>query len=153
MSRTYEGMFLIDNDAVRAGWPRAKALVTGLVEKHGGTVRAARRWGERALAYPIQRRRRGTYLLAYYEIPGSSIPSLTRDLEISDSVLRYLLTKVEEVPAKELELALAEEAPDFVIPEPPADDSLVEERLAGAEDEEEEDLEPALAGVDDEERD
>lgn len=150
MSRIYEGMFLIDNDAVRAGWARAKSSVTGLIRKHGGTVRAARRWEERALAYPIKHKRRATYLLAFYEIPGSAIPALTRELELMEPLLRYLLTRVEEVPARELELAAAEEAPDFVIPEPPSDD-VQDEMEIGAAEVEEEDLEPALAGVEEDE--
>ena len=50
----YEGMFLIDNDTVRAGWASAKAVVTDLIAKHGGSVSSARRWDERRLAYPIR---------------------------------------------------------------------------------------------------
>ena len=36
-------MFLLDNQAVRDDWQKAKALVTGTLEKHGGIVIAARR--------------------------------------------------------------------------------------------------------------
>jgi len=121
----YEGMFLLDNDLVRAGWPKAKSTVSGLLEKHGGKMLAARRWDERRLAYRIQRKNRATFLLTHYEIPSTSISSFQRDLEINESVLRYLLLKVREVPAQELELSRAEEASDFVVPEPP-DDSFDE---------------------------
>jgi len=58
------------------------------------------------------------------------------------------------VPATELELAAAEEAPDFAVPEPPADDSQAEDTTVTAEsesDDDEEDLEPAMAGAEDEE--
>ena len=51
----YEGMFLLDNDVVRAGWDSAKGAVTETLEKHGGTIRTARRWGERKLARNILR--------------------------------------------------------------------------------------------------
>lgn len=122
MNRTYEGMFLLDNDAVRAGWESAKAVVTGLIEKHEGEVLAARRWDERPLAYPVKHRRRATYLLAYYSIGSLANTSLVRDLDINEVVLRHLLMRVERVPAEELELSKAELADDFVVPEPPADD-------------------------------
>lgn len=123
MTRTYEGMFLLDNEVVRAGWDSAKATVASLLEKHGGKMLSSRRWAERKLAYPIRRHRRGTYLLAYYELDPDAITPLVRDLDINEVVLRYLLTRADEVPAKELELSEAEKAPDFVVPEPPSDDA------------------------------
>src|SRR5262245_17393235 len=105
MSKYYEGMFLIDNETVRGGWAQAKAGVVDLIKKHGGTVRCARRWGERRLAYSIRQKHRATFLLAYYEIPGPSIPGLQLELNISEHVLRYLIVGLDLVPEKELELA------------------------------------------------
>lgn len=122
MTNIYEGMFLVDNDLVRADWANTKSMVTGLLEKHGGTVRSARRWDERALAYPIKGRRRGTYVLVYADMPGDGVESLKRDLEITDGVLRYLILRADEVPAEELELATAESSADFELPAVPADD-------------------------------
>jgi ribosomal protein S6 len=126
MATLYEGMFLIDNDAVRAGWDQAKAVVTDLLAKHGGTVRTARRWDERRLRYTIKRRNRATYLLAYYELPADSIATFLRDLELNESVLRYLQLRVPALPEGELELSQAESADDYVVPEPPADDAVDE---------------------------
>ncbi len=123
MTRTYEGMFLLDNEFVRGGWEPAKTAVSNLLAKHGGKTRSARRWAERKLAYPIRGRRRGTYLLTYYDIDPDSVPSLVRELDIHEHVLRYLLLRAEEVPEKELELSQAELASDFVAPEPPSDDA------------------------------
>ena len=116
MSQTYEIMFLLDNDAVRAGWKEVKASMTGLIEKHGGKALAARRWDERRLAYPIEHRRRGTYLLAHAEIPGPSVANLRRELDLTESVLRYLILSVDSVPPQELALTKAESAADFHTP-------------------------------------
>jgi small subunit ribosomal protein S6 len=133
LAKIYEGMFLLDNDVVRQGWAKAKASLTDLLAKHGATVLASRRWAERKLAYPVRGRRRGTYLLAYYEIPREGIPTLVRDLDLSELVLRYLLLGVEEVPAGELELSAAELAPDFSPPPPPEDGAEYEEQEEAAE--------------------
>ena len=84
----YEGMFLIDNDVVRADWAKAKALVTDTIAKHGGSVQTARRWAERQLAYPIKGKGRATYLLSFFEMSGDAIPPFHRELEIKDEVLR-----------------------------------------------------------------
>lgn len=138
MAYIYEGMFLIDNDLVRSGWESAKGVVTGLLEKHGATVHTARRWDERALAYPIKGKRRATYLLTYFEFDGSQMPMLNRDLEITDGVLRYINLRQDEVPATEREAAGKETEADFVVPEPPADDAGSYRPIQdGSEDEEE----------------
>lgn len=130
MSRTYEIMYLLDNNVVRAGWKETKAATTALIEKHGGKVLSARRWDERALAYPIRQRRRGTYLLAYASLDANGAAGLRRELDLTESVLRYLILSAESVPAQELELTAAESAAGFVIPEPPVDELPEEETLA-----------------------
>ncbi len=119
--KLYEGMFVIDNDLVREDWQAAKSLVTGTLEKHGATVHTARRWDERALAYPIKGRRRATYLLTYFEIEGDRNTDVARDLEITDGVLRYLVTSAAAVPEGEAEASQAEQADDFQLPPPPPD--------------------------------
>jgi len=118
----YEGMFLLDNTVVREDWKKAKGLVTEALAKHGGTVRTARRWDERRLAYKIRGRQRATYLLTHFDIPGDHLPALRRELDLSERVLRHLILRVLEVPPAELELHAAENAEGFTVPAPPPDD-------------------------------
>jgi small subunit ribosomal protein S6 len=123
-------MFLLDNQVVREDWKRAKGLVTGLVEKSGGKVVTARRWDERRLAYPIQKKRRATYLLAHFDLGREGSTTFVRDLELSEPILRHLILRVEAVPESEHELARAEEAADFSFPTPPGDDAEEEAHAA-----------------------
>jgi hypothetical protein len=60
-------------------------------------------------------------LLVHFEMLGDAIPQFHRDLEIKDDVLRYLQLRVAAVPELERQLAEAEGADDFVVPEPPKD--------------------------------
>lgn len=122
MAQIYEGMFLLDNDVVRAGYGTAKSHVTELIAKHGGTVRTARHWGERKLAYKVNGRSRATYLLTYYEIPADNIPTLIRDLDLSETILRYLNLAVDAIPEGEAEHSEKESAAGFTLPEPPRDE-------------------------------
>ena len=123
MTQTYEGMFLLDNQVVREDWKKAKGIVTDTLKKHGAKILSARRWDERRLAYPIQRRRRATFFLTFYEMANAGIGPLRRDLELNENVLRYLILAQEAVPAGELELAAAEDAAGFAVPAPPPDDA------------------------------
>jgi ribosomal protein S6 len=123
LTRLYEGMFLLDNQVVREDWNKAKGIVTDTLAKHGAKVLSARRWDERKLAYPIDKKNRATFLLAYYEMGNQHIPELRRDLELNERVLRYLILQVEALPATEAELAAAEQAEGFAVPAPPPDDA------------------------------
>jgi ribosomal protein S6 len=116
-------MFLLDNQVVREDWSKAKGIVTATLEKHGGRVLAARRWDERKLAYPIGRKNRATYLIAYFEIGGAAMPAMRRDFELNERVLRYQVLARETMPENEAELAAAEQAEGFAVPAPPPDDA------------------------------
>ena len=122
MAQIYEGMFVLDNEVVRTGWSAAKSTVLDLVAKHGGTVHTARHWGERKLAYSIKKRTRATYVVCYYEMTPEGIPTFVRDLDLSETVLRYLFVKVDVVPEGEAAAAELETAADFIVPEPPRDE-------------------------------
>lgn len=105
MTKTYETMLLLDNREVKKGWDACKTNVCGLFEKHQAEVVSAKRWDELRLGFPIKRQLRGTYLLMYFNAEGSSLPSIRRELEYNEVVLRHLTMVCEEIPqeAKEPE--------------------------------------------------
>ena len=127
-TRLYETMFLLDNQMVREDWTKAKATVLDLLAKHGSKVLSARRWDERRLAYMIEGRKRATFLIAYHEMGNEHQVALRRDLELNERILRYLTLQVEKLPDDEIEKAQAENAADFVVPAPPADDAVDPEK-------------------------
>lgn len=149
MTQTYETMVLLDNDVVRTDWKKAKALVTDTIAKYGGGLESCRRWDERRLAYPMARKNRATFYLAYHDMTPDQIPSFLRDLELNERVLRYMMLKVEETPEEERKLAAEEDGSEYTVPEPPEDDALEapeEEVIDPAEDV---DTENAPSAVDD----
>lgn len=124
MAQIYEGMYLLDNAAVREDWNAAKSIITDTLEKHGGKILSARRWDERRLAYPIKKKNRATFLLTYFEIPAENIPGMRRDFELNDSVLRSLELTVDAIPEEEAEFVATEATEDFKVPTPPDDDHI-----------------------------
>jgi small subunit ribosomal protein S6 len=99
LERTYECMCLLDNREVRKGWESLKGSVAAVFTKHNAKVLSSRRWDERRLTYPINGQIRATYLLLYMSIETDEIPVLRRDLQFSESVLRYMITDCAELPA------------------------------------------------------
>ena len=97
----YEVMYVIDaalEDSVRT---ELINRFSDLVVKNGGEVDRVDEWGKRRLAYAIQYKTEGYYVLMYIKAPAELPRELERNMQISDSILRYLTVRYEgELPAK-----------------------------------------------------
>ena len=136
-AKVYEGLFIFDSDLYAKGADEVSSQVASIVEQFGGEVLLSRMWDERKLAYPIEGHRRGTYWLAYFRIAPTTVKDLTRQFQLSDSILRFLIvavppslvdTLVEHAKAGHLHARQTEVSADDVVPP-----SIIE---AGAFDEE-----------------
>ena len=94
-TNVYEGLFIFDSDLYAKGADEVSSQVASVIEQHGGEVLLSRLWDERKLAYPIKGHRRGTYWLAYFRIDPSVVTDLTRQFQLSGSILRFLILLVD----------------------------------------------------------
>ncbi len=99
--KRYEGMFLFDN-AVSHDWPSIEAEIKRLMDRIGATLLVCLKFDERKLAYEIKGRKRGTYVLTYFDAPGEKIGELERDAQLSESVLRVLVLRAEGLSEERL---------------------------------------------------
>jgi small subunit ribosomal protein S6 len=91
--RRYELMLVLRPDAPDE---RASAVIdrtTRYVVASGGQIVKVAPWGRRRLAYPISRYREGSYHIIVFESPAEAIAELERSLQITEDVLRYLVTR------------------------------------------------------------
>ena len=91
--RRYELMLVLRPDAPDE---RAAAVIdrtTRYVVAEGGQIVKVAPWGRRRLAYPIDRYREGSYHIVVFEAPAEAIAELERSLQITEEVLRYLVTR------------------------------------------------------------
>ena len=56
-------------------------------------------WGRRRLAYPISGYREGSYFIVVFDSPSDAIDELERGLNITEEVMRHLVTRIER-PAR-----------------------------------------------------
>jgi small subunit ribosomal protein S6 len=67
-----------------------------LIVERGGEITNFDEWGKRKLAYPIQKKSEGYYVLMNF----NSSPDVSRELErvyrITDGVLRYLIIRTDD---------------------------------------------------------
>jgi small subunit ribosomal protein S6 len=101
-TKQYEAMFLFGQAAAQ-DLDGALTQVRTIIERHEGQVLHIKKWDERKLAYEIGKQKRGTYIICYYRGPGSSISAIERDVNLSDNVLRVLITDASHMNQKEME--------------------------------------------------
>ncbi len=87
----YEAMYIID--AMVEEQPRKDLIerFSNLIVQNGGTVERVDEWGKRTLAYPINYKTVGYYVLMYFTAPSAMPRELERNFQISENVLRYLV--------------------------------------------------------------
>ena len=136
----YEVMYVIDPALEDSARTELINRFSDLVKKNGGEVDRVDEWGKRRLAYAIQYKTEGYYVLMYIKAPAELPRELERNMQISDSILRYLTVRYEgELPAKREPLkpyapreaaAPAAEAPAAAPVEAPAVEAPVAEAEA-----------------------
>lgn len=91
----YEVMFIIEaaleDDKKEAAIEMVKDVISA-----GGEVGKVDIWGMRRLAYPIQKKNEGYYVLIEFKA-GADLPKeLDRRLKISDSIIRHIIINKDE---------------------------------------------------------
>jgi len=69
-------------------------------------------WGRRRLAYPISGQREGSYFIVVFDAPSESIDELERSLNITEEIMRHLITRIERPASSRRARADGEEGLD-----------------------------------------
>jgi small subunit ribosomal protein S6 len=97
----YEIMYVIDAALEDSSRVELIDRFSDLVKKNGGEIDRIDEWGKRRLAYAINYKTEGYYVLMYVKAPSEMPKELERNFQINDKVLRSLVIRYEgEVPAK-----------------------------------------------------
>ena len=100
LSAKYEVLYIIDPAQGEEGIAALVEKFKGIVENHG-TLTSVDEWGKRRLAYAINYKTEGYYVLMYIDAPADLPRELERNFQINDAVLRYLVIRFEgAIPAK-----------------------------------------------------
>ena len=94
--RSYEIVFIIDPDADDAEVMRLTESAQKIITDQGGIIIKTEMMGKRQLAYEINHKRNGIYVLLEVEGSGREIAELERRLRVSDRILRYMTIRVDE---------------------------------------------------------
>ena len=101
--RLYEGMFLVDSAQAAADWDGTLSVISNILQRAEAEVVSMRKWQERKLAYEIDHKTRGTYILCYFKAEGARIAGIEKDVLLSEKVMRVLVLGTEKRPPEMLE--------------------------------------------------
>ena len=88
------------------GEERVKKIITD----NGGKVVSDDNWGKRKLAYKIKGNEHAIYVFYTVELPGDSVAKVESTLNITDEVVRFLITRPDLKAIAKAEKAKAEKA-------------------------------------------
>ena len=89
----YELLFIIDNSAADEAKEAIIAKMSQLVTDNGGSVEKVDKWGAKILAYPINFKEDGYYVLMNFECEPALVAEMERQLRINDQVMRHIVVK------------------------------------------------------------
>ncbi|MBQ8953387.1 MAG: 30S ribosomal protein S6 [Clostridia bacterium] len=138
----YEVMYVIDTALEEQARTDLINRFSGLVELNGGQVDRVDEWGKRRLAYAINYKTEGYYVLMYIAAPAELPRELERNFQINENVLRYMVIRYEGAlppkreplkpytPQAEASAPAAAEAPAAEEPAAPAEEAPAAEAPA-----------------------
>ncbi len=96
----YEGMYILS--ASLSDEARQKALdkiILGIT-KRGGELHKTIDMGRKKLAYEINSRRDGYYVLLYFSVLSNSMTEMWREYHLNEDLIRFMTLRTEKVPEK-----------------------------------------------------
>jgi small subunit ribosomal protein S6 len=89
-------MYIVDPETPADRIAKLNEAVGKVIEKEGGTVVRMDDIGRRPLAYQINKRNEGYYVLFEIDGSGQEIAELERRMRVNDMIMRYVTIRVDE---------------------------------------------------------
>ncbi|HVV66732.1 MAG TPA: 30S ribosomal protein S6 [Candidatus Saccharimonadales bacterium] len=106
---TYEIAVLYHPD-LEVDLTKAEDRVKKIFADNGGKVTATDNWGKRKLAYNIKGNEHAVYVFYTVELPPVNVQKIEQTLNITDEVIRFLITKPDLKAIAKAEAQKAEKA-------------------------------------------
>jgi small subunit ribosomal protein S6 len=94
--RNYEAMYILKTDLEEEAINTVIARFEDVVKNNNGEVVKTDRWGKRRLAYEVDGKSDGFYVLMTFKSEKEATQELERLLRLSDDIIRHLVIKKEE---------------------------------------------------------
>ncbi|MFV2062756.1 MAG: 30S ribosomal protein S6 [Chloroflexota bacterium] len=93
--RRYELMLVLRPDTADDRVQQILDKTTRGIAASDGQIIKVSPWGRRRLAYPISGHNEGSYFIVVFDAPSEAIDDVERGLNITEEIMRYLVTRIE----------------------------------------------------------
>lgn len=108
----YELVYILDPDLAEEAVTALMERISTLATNQNAEIKNQERWEKRRLAYEINRKREGTYVVMELRATAAAVHEMDRILKITDGVLRHLIVRADEaIKAKAKGTAVMAESP------------------------------------------
>lgn len=91
----YESLYIITPELDEEATKAVVEKFADIVKKNGGEVEKVDEWGKRRLAYPIDYKTEGYYVLVHFAAASELPRELERNFKNDESILRYMVVRQE----------------------------------------------------------
>jgi small subunit ribosomal protein S6 len=89
---------------------KGSGKVEKIIKDAEGKITKTDNWGKRKLAYPIAKQEFAVYVFYTAELPAPAVQQIERQLNITDEVIRFMITKLDLKAMAKAEALKAEKA-------------------------------------------
>jgi small subunit ribosomal protein S6 len=89
----YETLYVITPELEEEAIKAAIEKFSGIIAANGGVVESVDEWGKRRLAYPIDYKTEGYYVLVNFEAESELPKELERNFNNDESILRFIVVR------------------------------------------------------------
>ena len=109
MDQTYEIAVLYHPD-LEIDLEKASTKVEKIITDNDGKITNTDNWGKRKLAYPIDKNDFAVYVFYSVQMPAASVTKVEQTFNITDEIIRFLITKPDLKAKVKAEALAAEKA-------------------------------------------
>jgi small subunit ribosomal protein S6 len=92
----YEGAFILLSNLEEEVRKAEIEKVQNIITERQGTIEKVNEWGQRRLAYEINKKREGYYVFIEFTAGSDAVDEVDRICKISDNFIRHMITVEEE---------------------------------------------------------
>jgi len=94
--RVYEELFIVRPDATEEEIDAYIEQVSATITASGGTVEKVEKWGVRKLAYRVNKRSEGFYVLVVFNAGAETAKEVERRMRVTDMVMKFITVRIDE---------------------------------------------------------
>ncbi|MHC4336656.1 MAG: 30S ribosomal protein S6 [Planctomycetota bacterium] len=101
-NKLYEAMFLVDAADSQADWDGVESNIRTILARLDAEIVSLKKWDTRRLAYAIDKKSVGTYILCYFRADGKRMAEIERIVQLSERILRVLILSADHMAEEDL---------------------------------------------------